>query len=98
MSRSQISNNTRIGLIAVALAGGIKMASSAAFAVEALPQSYQLAAADKAGKANAARLKLAQKQLAPRPPKASVVKARAATPPSPVPTPTTMAGCRARNS
>ncbi|MFZ6044576.1 hypothetical protein ACFW0H_00390 [Pseudomonas sp. CR3202] len=49
MSRSQISNKTRIGLIAVALAGGMNLASSAAFAVEALPQGYQLAAADKAG-------------------------------------------------
>src|SRR5262245_23550629 len=41
-------NNTRIGLLAVALVGGINLASSA-FAVEALPQGYQLAAADKAG-------------------------------------------------
>jgi uncharacterized low-complexity protein len=49
MSRSQISNKTRIGLIAVALAGGINLASSTAFAVEALPQGYLLAAADKAG-------------------------------------------------
>ncbi|WP_044874491.1 hypothetical protein [Pseudomonas sp. LFM046] len=48
MSRNQFSTKTRIGLIAVALAGGINMASSA-FAVEALPQGYQLAAADKAG-------------------------------------------------
>ncbi len=49
MSRKQISNKTRIGLIAVALAGGMNLASSAAFAVEALPQGYLLAAADKAG-------------------------------------------------
>ncbi|MDH4608998.1 hypothetical protein [Pseudomonas sp. BN102] len=49
MSRSQISSKTRIGLIAVALAGGINLASSTAFAVEALPQGYLLAAADKAG-------------------------------------------------
>lgn len=48
MSRTQISSKTRIGLIAVALAGGINMANSA-FAVEALPQGYMLAAADKAG-------------------------------------------------
>ncbi|AYF86831.1 hypothetical protein SA496_11090 [Pseudomonas sp. JS3066] len=47
MSRTQFSNKTRIGLIAVALAGGMNMASSA-FAVEALPQGYMLAAADKA--------------------------------------------------
>ena len=32
----------------MALAGGLNIASSAAFAVEALPQGYQLAAADKA--------------------------------------------------
>ncbi|MDH4563960.1 MULTISPECIES: hypothetical protein [unclassified Pseudomonas] len=48
MSRTQISNKTRIGLIAVALAGGLNLATSTAFAVEALPQGYQLAAADKA--------------------------------------------------
>ncbi|BAN48772.1 hypothetical protein [Metapseudomonas resinovorans] len=48
MSRSPIQNKTRIGLLAVALVGGINLASSA-FAVEALPQGYQLAAADKAG-------------------------------------------------
>ncbi len=46
MSRPQFSNKTRIGLIAVALAGGVHMTS--AFAVEALPQGYMLAAADKA--------------------------------------------------
>ncbi|MDH4585701.1 hypothetical protein E8F20_28035 [Pseudomonas sp. BN415] len=49
MSRTQISNKARIGLMAVALAGGINLASSTAFAVEALPQGYLLAAADKAG-------------------------------------------------
>ncbi|QEY63209.1 hypothetical protein FXN65_14525 [Metapseudomonas lalkuanensis] len=48
MSRTQIPNKTRIGLIAVALAGGLNLATSTAFAVEALPQGYQLAAADKA--------------------------------------------------
>lgn len=48
MSRTQLSNKTRIGLIAVALAGGMNLASTA-FAVEALPQGYQLASADKAG-------------------------------------------------
>ncbi|MCY1395167.1 EF hand [compost metagenome] len=41
------SNKTRIGLLAVALAGGLNLASNA-FAVEALPQGYQLAAAQKA--------------------------------------------------
>lgn len=48
MSRNQLPGKTRIGLIAVALAGGLNLVSSAAFAVEALPQGYQLAAADKA--------------------------------------------------
>ena len=48
MSRTQLPGKTRIGLIAVALAGGLNLVSSAAFAVEALPQGYQLAAADKA--------------------------------------------------
>jgi len=45
---SRISNNARFGLIAVALAGGLSLASSS-FAVEALPQGYQLACAQKAG-------------------------------------------------
>ncbi|QGW77500.1 hypothetical protein GPJ81_12665 [Pseudomonas alkylphenolica] len=48
MSRTPLPGKTRIGLIAVALAGGLNLVSSAAFAVEALPQGYQLAAADKA--------------------------------------------------
>lgn len=41
-------SKTQLGLIAVALAGGMNLASSA-FAVEALPQGYQLASAAKAG-------------------------------------------------
>jgi uncharacterized low-complexity protein len=45
MSRIQ-SNKTRIGLIAVALVGGINFATSA-FSAEALPQGYQLASAEK---------------------------------------------------
>ncbi|KRA87392.1 hypothetical protein ASD91_17720 [Pseudomonas sp. Root68] len=45
MSRIQ-SNKTRIGLIAVALVGGINFTSSA-FSAEALPQGYQLASAEK---------------------------------------------------
>ncbi|WPN32551.1 hypothetical protein QMK54_12765 [Pseudomonas sp. P5_109] len=45
MSRIQ-SNKTRIGLLAVALVGGINFASTA-FSAEALPQGYQLAAAEK---------------------------------------------------
>lgn len=48
MSHTPLANTSRIGLLAVALAGGLNIASSAAFAVEALPQGYQLAAADKA--------------------------------------------------
>jgi uncharacterized low-complexity protein len=49
MSRISFSNKTSLGLAAIALAGGMSLASSAAFAVEALPQGYQLASADKAG-------------------------------------------------
>lgn len=41
-------SKTQLGLIAIALAGGMNLASSA-FAVEALPQGYQLASAAKAG-------------------------------------------------
>ena len=48
MSRNPIQTKTRIGLLAIALVGGANLATSA-FAVEALPQGYQLAAADKAG-------------------------------------------------
>ncbi|BFT62794.1 EF-hand domain-containing protein [Pseudomonas moorei] len=45
---SRMSNKSRIGLIAVALAGSLNLASSA-FAAEALPQGYQVAAAQKSG-------------------------------------------------
>ena len=45
MTRIQ-SNKTRIGLLAVALVGGINFASTA-FSAEALPQGYQLASAEK---------------------------------------------------
>jgi len=48
MSRTQFPNKTRLGLFTIALLGGINM-TSAAFAVEALPQGYQLASAEKAG-------------------------------------------------
>lgn len=48
MSRIQLPNKTRLGLLTVALVGGLNM-TSAAFAVEALPQGYQLASAEKAG-------------------------------------------------
>ena len=41
-------SKTQLGLLAVALAGGLNLASSA-FAVEALPQGYQLASVEKAG-------------------------------------------------
>ncbi|WP_259753244.1 HvfA family oxazolone/thioamide-modified RiPP metallophore [Pseudomonas sp. GCEP-101] len=42
------TSKTQLGLLAVALAGSLNLASSA-FAVEALPQGYQLASAAKAG-------------------------------------------------
>ncbi|UBM27068.1 hypothetical protein K8374_08960 [Pseudomonas sp. p1(2021b)] len=51
MSRHPFPNKTRLGLLTIALVGGINM-TSAAFAVEALPQGYQLAAAEKAGEGN----------------------------------------------
>ena len=43
-----LRSKSQLGLIAVALAGGMSLASSA-FAVEALPQGYQLASVAKAG-------------------------------------------------
>ncbi|SDV11134.1 HvfA family oxazolone/thioamide-modified RiPP metallophore [Pseudomonas mucidolens] len=49
MYRIPFSNKTSLGLATIALAGGMSLASSAAFAVEALPQGYQLAAAEKTG-------------------------------------------------
>ncbi|WP_065617351.1 MULTISPECIES: hypothetical protein [Pseudomonas] len=49
MYRKSFSNKKSLGLAAIALAGGMSLASSAAFAVEPLPQGYQLASADKAG-------------------------------------------------
>ncbi|HEN8798154.1 TPA: hypothetical protein U8251_000698 [Pseudomonas putida] len=56
-------NKNRLGLLTIALVGGINMAS-AAFAVEPLPQPYQLASADKAGEgkcgANGAQAKATQ--------------------------------------
>ena len=48
MTRIATPNKTRLGLLSIALIGGINLASSA-FAVEAMPQGYQLAAAEKAG-------------------------------------------------
>lgn len=45
---SRIPNKTRIGLAAVALAGAMSLTSTA-FAMETLPQGYQLASAEKAG-------------------------------------------------
>jgi len=45
---SRMSNKSRIGLITIALAGSLNLASSA-FAAEALPQGYQVAAAQKSG-------------------------------------------------
>ena len=49
MYRIPFSNKNTLGLAAIALAGGMSLASSAAFAAEPLPQGYQLAAADKTG-------------------------------------------------
>ena len=49
MYRKSFSNKSSLGLAAIAFAGGMSLASSAAFAVEPLPQGYQLASADKAG-------------------------------------------------
>ena len=43
---SRMSNKSRIGLIAVALAGSMSLASTV-FAAEAMPQGYQLASAEK---------------------------------------------------
>ncbi|MGF6393775.1 HvfA family oxazolone/thioamide-modified RiPP metallophore [Pseudomonas plecoglossicida] len=48
MSRTPGINKTRLGLLSIALLGGINFTASA-FAVEPLSQAYQLAAADKAG-------------------------------------------------
>nr|WP_314615442.1 hypothetical protein [uncultured Pseudomonas sp.] len=48
MSRIQRPTKTRLGLLSIALLGGINLTPSA-FAVEPLPQGYQLAAAAKAG-------------------------------------------------
>lgn len=45
---THVSNKTRFGLIAMTLVGGLNMASTA-FAMQDLPQGYQLASADKAG-------------------------------------------------
>ncbi|WP_454868067.1 HvfA family oxazolone/thioamide-modified RiPP metallophore [Pseudomonas farris] len=45
---SRIPNKTRVGLAAVALAGTMSLASTA-FAMETLPQGYQLASTEKAG-------------------------------------------------
>lgn len=42
------TSKSQLGLLAIALVGGLNMASSA-FAVEALPQGYQLASAAKTG-------------------------------------------------
>lgn len=46
--KKDLRSKSQLGLLAVALVGGLNLASSA-FAVEALPQGYQLASAAKAG-------------------------------------------------
>jgi len=48
LSKKSLRSKSQLGLLAVALVGGLNLASSA-FAVEALPQGYQLASAAKAG-------------------------------------------------
>ena len=49
MYRKPMSNKPSFALAAIALPGGMSLPSSAAFAVEPLPQGYQLASADKTG-------------------------------------------------
>lgn len=46
MTRAKNSNTARLALAALALSGGLSLAQSA-FAVDALPQGYQLASAEK---------------------------------------------------
>lgn len=48
MSRNQTNKTTGLGFMAVALAGGLNL-SSAAFAMDSLPQGYQLATLVKVG-------------------------------------------------
>lgn len=62
---SRMSNKSRIGLIAVALAGSLNLASSA-FAAEALPQGYQVAAAQRAAKASVAKVNVVPAKPAPK--------------------------------
>jgi len=62
---SRMSNKSRIGLIAVALAGSLNLASTA-FAADALPQGYQLASAEKPVKASVVKASAAQKKPAPK--------------------------------
>jgi uncharacterized low-complexity protein len=62
---SRMSNKSRIGLIAVALAGSMNLASSA-FAADPLPQGYQLAAAEKPAKASVVKASVALTKPAPK--------------------------------
>lgn len=48
MSRNQSLKTTRLGFMAVALVGGLNL-SSAAFAMDSLPQGYQLTTLVKVG-------------------------------------------------
>jgi uncharacterized low-complexity protein len=57
---TRMSNKSRIGLIAVALAGSMNLASSA-FAADALPQGYQLASTEKTAKASVAKASAAMR-------------------------------------
>ena len=67
MYRKSFSNKSSLGLAAIALAGGMSLASSAAFAVEPLPQGYQLASADKAGEGKCGEGKCGASQASDKP-------------------------------
>ncbi|MGF6487909.1 HvfA family oxazolone/thioamide-modified RiPP metallophore [Pseudomonas frederiksbergensis] len=74
MSRS-FSNKTSLGLAALALTG-ISLASSAAFAVEALPQGYQLAAADKTSEGKCGEGKCGSSETNAKPSKATTAEGK----------------------
>ena len=70
---SRMSNKSRIGLIAVALAGSLNLASTA-FAADALPQGYQLAAAEKTSEGKCGEGKCGDDEAGAKVSKASEVK------------------------
>jgi len=75
MSRKSISNKTSLGLAAVALIGGLNLTASA-FAVEALPQGYQLASADKAGEGKCGEGKCGASEAAGKTTKATTAEGK----------------------